>query len=108
MTSGRLASSLTSSNKEVDGRPLFTFAHYWVLPVDEIPAKQLLAVFYYRIDNSGLKAHQKVIRHLLNTLDSATDESLCFGIECGGNKFLVIPQKSEKNLIQIRIIDYLG
>jgi len=108
VTSGRLASSLTSSNKEVDGRPLFTFAHYWVLPVDEIPAKQLLAVFYYRIDNSGLKAHQKVIRHLLNTLDSATDESLCFGIECGGNKFLVIPQKSEKNLIQIRIIDYLG
>ena len=108
VTSGNLDSSLTPSDKTLDGRPLFSYGSYWMLPVDKIPAKRLSVVFCYQTDKAGLKLHQRVFRYLFNTLDSSTDEGICFGVESGGNKYLVIPQKSELNLIQIQLKDYQG
>ena len=106
VTSGKLASSLTPSNSTMDNYPLYTYGSYWILPVSEIPSKRLSVIFCYQKDNAGLKVHQKVFRYLFNTLDSSTEEGLCFGVESNGKKYLVIPQKSERNLIQIHRKDY--
>ena len=106
VVSGRLGSSLTPSKWEINGRPFLAYAQYLLLPVDEIPARRLSSVFHYQVDNAGLKVHQRIFRYLLNTQDWASRQSdVCYGIESGGENYLVIPKKDERNLIGIQITD---
>ena len=95
--------ALAPTDIKIDGRALYTFGDYWLLPVDGIPAKRLVAAYHVKTDNTHLKTRQRVIRYLLNTLDSPPEEYPCYGIEIAGETYLVLPRHNEQDLIRIQL-----
>jgi hypothetical protein len=99
---GTLDSLLVTTDRFIDGMPLYKYLNYWFFPVDEIPNYRLSARYEYPMKNEDMNHRQKIVRYLLSTLDGGSKELEIFCVETLNNKFVVLPEDQNALTILIR------
>lgn len=87
-----LDSLMVKTNRKVDGRELYEYGDHWLLPIEKIPTNRMSAIYIHDIDNETLETKQKVIRYLMNTLDSSKEIMNIYVVSINHANYLIFPK----------------
>ena len=92
---GTLDSLMIRTNKSVDGKYLYEYGDYWVLPFDVQPLYKMQVKYDYIVEPRDLDWLHKTVQYLMNVKEQRTELRDCYIVDSKGSYYVVMHREDK-------------